>query len=410
MEELDMSKKRGGLSRRDFLKTAGVATVGSFIGASDAMGKIVDSSDTELAVVPTRTFGKTGVRVSILSLGGMFDIPSNQLMLKQALNWGVTYWDTAASYEGGRSERGIGKFFSKYPETRTKVFLVTKSGDRDPDGLTRLLNRSLERMKTDYIDLYFVHGIRNIEELNHRTRAWAEKAKADGKLKLFGFSTHSNMEECLLAAAKLDWIDGIMMTYNHRLINKTKMKRAVAACSDAGVGLTAMKTQGGWSFRPDSKTELHLVQRFLQKGFTDKQAKLKAVWESPNIASICSQMPSLTILMSNVAAALDRTSLSVGDLRLLEQYTQETASSYCAGCSNICEPTLAEAVPVADVMRYLMYYQSYGDCDRARSLYGQLAPDTRERVSLLDYSLAERKCPQQLPIGRLMREAGKLLT
>jgi predicted aldo/keto reductase-like oxidoreductase len=402
-----MSKKRTNFTRRDFLKTAGAATVGSLLGATETVGKISDSAGKELSVVPTRPFGKTGVEVPVLALGGMFDIPSNQLLLKQALKWGVTYWDTADCYEGGRSERGVGKFFAKYPDSREKIFLVTKSDDRDPGGMTKLLNRSLERMNTDYIDLYFVHGISSIDELDDDTKAWAMKAKAEAKIKFFGFSTHSNMEECMLDAAKLSWIDGIMMTYNYRLMNKGKMKEAVAACTEAGIGLTAMKTQGGWSYGSSSAAKL--VDSFIQKGFTDKQARLKAVWENPNIASICSQMPNLTIVMSNVAAAMDRTSLSAGDLHLLDQYARETAPNYCTGCSNICETVLAEAVPVADVMRYLMYYESYGDYERARSLYGKLSPATRQRLGSIDYSLAENRCPQRIPIARAMRKAQRLL-
>ena len=403
-----MSKKKNQFSRRNFLKTAGVATVSSLLGATETMGKISDSSGKELAVVPTRPFGNTGVRVSTLSLGGMFDIPSNQLLLKQALKWGVTYWDTADCYEGGRSERGVGKFLGKYPETRKKIFLVTKSDARDTGGMTRLLNRSLERMNTDYVDLYFVHGISSIDELDDNSRVWAKKAKAEAKIKFFGFSTHSNMEECMLDAAKLGWIDGIMMTYNYRLMNSGRMKEAVAACTEAGIGLTAMKTQGGYSYGSSSAAKL--VDSFIQKGFTDKQARLKAVWENPNIASICSQMPNLTILMSNVAAAMDRTSLSSGDLHLLDQYARETASNYCAGCSNICQTALAEDIPVADVMRYLMYYQSYGDHERARSLYGELSPVTRKRLGTIDYSLAEHRCPQGIPIARAMRKAQKILS
>jgi hypothetical protein len=402
-----MSKKKNGFSRRDFLKTAGAATAGSFLNARETLAKISGTSGSELTVVPTRPFGKTGVQVSVLSLGGMFDIPSNQLVLRQALKWGVTYWDTADCYEGGRSERGIGSFFSKYPEARNKVFLVSKSDSRDPQGMSRLLDRSLERMKTDYIDLYFVHGISSINELNNGTRAWAQKAKAEGKIKFFGFSSHSNMEECLLEAAKLGWIDGIMMTYNYRLMHKTEMKEAVAACKEAGIGLTAMKTQGGWSFGSSSAAKL--VDTFIERGFTDAQAKLKAVWTNPHIASICSQMPNITILMSNVAAAMDKTNLSAGDLRLLDQYAKETAANYCAGCSNICEKALGGAVPVATVMRYLMYYESYGDRYRARSLYGQLTPEVRARIESLDYSLAERRCPQGMAIGRLMKRAGQLL-
>ncbi len=402
-----MPKKQSGFSRRDFLKTATAATAGSLLGAKETFGKIGGTSGSELTVVPTRPFGKTGAQVSILGLGGMFDIPSNQLVLRQALKWGVTYWDTADCYEGGRSEKGIGSFFSKYPEARNKVFLVSKSDSRDPKGLTRLVDRSLERMKTDYIDLYFVHGISSIDELNNSTRAWAQKAKAEKKIKFFGFSTHSNMEECLLAAASLGWIDGIMMTYNYRIMQKTKMKEAVAACKEAGIGLTAMKTQGGWSFGSSSAAKM--MDTFMAKGFTDNQAKLKAVWTNSNISSICSQMPNITILMSNVAAAVDKTSLSAGDLRRLEQYANETASNYCAGCSNVCETALGGAVPVAAVMRYLMYYESYGDRHRARSLYGELPSEVRALIGSLDYSSAERQCPQRMAIGRLMKRAGRLL-
>ncbi|MEJ2431354.1 MAG: aldo/keto reductase, partial [Deltaproteobacteria bacterium] len=273
--------------------------------------------------------------------------------------------------------------------------------------MTRLLARSLERMKTGYLDLYFLHGIRGIDELDKGTRSWVDRATAEGKIKFFGFSTHSNMEECMLEAAKLGWIDGIMMAYNYRTMNKAEMKEAVGACKEAGIGLTAMKTQGGWSFFSSSSAKL--MDTFIEKGFTDKQAKLKAVWTNPHIAAICSQMPNITILMSNVAAALDKKNLSAGDLRLLNRYAEETAPSYCAGCSNICETALDGAVPVAAVMRYLMYYESYGDRHRARSLYGRFSAEIRARIGSLDYSLAERRCPQGMPIGKLIKRAGQLL-
>ena len=133
--------------------------------------------------------------------------------------------------------------------------------------------------------------------------------KKAGKIKFFGFSTHDNMEDCLLSAAKEDWIDAVMFTYNFRIMNAAKMKEAIAACVDKGIGLVAMKTQGGGQVKTDSEAELQMAGRFLERGFTDKQAKIKAVLENPNIASICSQMPSLTILSANVAAVRDQTSL-----------------------------------------------------------------------------------------------------
>lgn len=400
------------LSRRGFLKTVGSISAGTLLGAARAHGQDAPGGSgkpNEMREVPMRPFGKTGVKVSCLSLGGMFDIPSNQLLMRQALRWGVTHWDTADCYEGGRSESGIGQFFEKYPDTRSKVFLVTKSCDRSPDGMTRLLNRSLERMRTDFIDLYFIHALKRVSEINNETRAWAEKAKSQGKIKFFGFSTHSNMEDCMLDAARLGWIDGIMMTYNYRIMHTGKMKRAVEACTRAGIGLTAMKTQAGGPFSMESEAESSLIESFVKQGFTDKQAKLKAVWETPQIANICSQMPNMSILMANVGAALNEAKLSLEGSELLNRYAEETTSSYCAGCTEICEAAVGQEAPIGDVMRYLMYARSYGESDLARALYAELPAEVRRRMASLDYRPAESRCPRGLPIARLMREASSQL-
>jgi hypothetical protein len=274
--------------------------------------------------------------------------------------------------------------------------------------MTKLLNRSLERLKTDYVDLYFIHGMSKMSEIGAETRAWAEKAKSEGKIKFFGFSTHKNMESCLMGASKLGWIDGIMFSFNFRLMKKDGMKAAVDACTAAGIGLTAMKTQGGGSVRIENESEVNMAATFLDKGFSDAQAKLKAVWEDTRIACICSQMPTLSILMANIAAALDKTQLDARDWNALEQYAEETRCVYCAGCSNICSAA-ANGAPISDVMRHLMYYHSYGDRDLARSQFAGLPGDFRARLAELDFTEAERRCPNGLPIARLMKKAGELL-
>ena len=400
-----MSKNKKRWSRRNFLKAAGAAGIGSII-APPLTGRA--GSAEKGSVVATRPFGKTGVNVSILSLGGMFDIASNQLLMKQALNWGVTYWDTADCYQRG-SERGIGKFFSRRPDAREKIFLVSKSDARDPDGMTRLLDRSLDRLKTDYIDLYFVHAVSDIDELDDRTKAWAEEAKSAGKIRFFGFSTHRNMEECMLKAAQLGWIDGIMMTYNYRLMHSDDMQRAVDACVEAGIGLTAMKTQGGGQLHSTSDTEQNLAGSLVQKGYSDAQARLKAVWDNPQIACICSEMPNTSILMANAAAAMNKTSLSATDRKLLFQYAHETRSDYCAGCSRFCSEALGRAVPINRVMRCLMYYHAYQDPALAHSTFQTLPPETRAHLKRMDFRKAENACPRDLPIGKLVREAADLL-
>jgi hypothetical protein len=396
-----MTDTRRDYSRREFLKTTGAAGAGLL--AASAFPAALAAQQPER--VPTRPFGNTGAQVAILSLGGMFDIPNNQLLMRQAIKWGVTYWDTANSYEGGNSELGIGKYFAKYPEDRKSVFLVTKSTAWTVKGMSEHLDLSLERMKTDHVDLFFVHAIRNISSMDQDRQRWGEKAKADGKIRFFGFSTHSNMEECLLGAAELGWIDAIMMTYNYRLMHTDRMRRAVDACVKAGIGLTAMKTQGGGQVLTGSAEELKLGGRFLQGGYTQGQAKLKAVWENPQIASICSQMPTMALLAENTAAALNRTKLSAGERNALEAHALAGASGYCAGCIDICEGALPAAVPVGRVMRYLMYCRSYGSREFARSRFNALPAETRALMAQLDYTAAEARCPRKMPIGRLMREA-----
>jgi predicted aldo/keto reductase-like oxidoreductase len=402
-----MPKKIRNMSRRNFLKTATLAGVGSIAAP---LKHAAGASNDVQTLMPTRPFGKTGIQVPMLGFGGSLGTSLSSLLLRQAVKFGVTYWDTAHSYMGGNSEKAFGKFFAKFPDDRKKIFLVTKSHAWDPEGLTRQLNQSLKRMRTDYIDLFFIHGIYNIDDMDEDTRRWAEKAKSEGKIRLFGFSTHSNMEACLLGAARLNWVDGIMMTYNYRLMQEDRMKRAVDACAAAGIGLMAMKTQGGGQVKTTTRTELELAGRFIKKGYTDAQARLKSVWENPHIASICSEMPNTTILMSNVAAAMNKTSISSQDMNLLHRYAVETGSSYCAGCRQICESSIAGRLPIGDVMRYLMYCHSYGDRDRAVAKFRRIPAGTREQMAKADYSMAEKRCPQKIAIGSLMKTALKVLS
>ncbi len=400
--------KENNVSRRDFVKTLGVMGVGSVVGASQALAQsnapaAAPASPATPVKVPTRIYGKTGVPVSMLALGGIFDIVSNQLVLQQALNWGVTYWDTAAGYNGGRSEGGIGMFLEKNPQARKDLFIVTKHEGGD---MTNALNQSLEKLKTDYVDMYFLHG--NTGGFSDETKAWVEKTKAAKKIRFFGFSTHSNMDRDLQGAAKAGWIDGIMLKYDFRIMQTDAMKAAMDAATKAGIGLTAMKTQGSGQIPAATEADLKLGGHFIQRGFSQQQAKLKILWENPQIAAVCSQMGSVTVLHSNIAAALDKTALTAADHAALREYAAATRSRHCAGCTEFCETALNRQVPVGDVMRCLMYHRSYGDQELARTVFGQLPETARRGLAGFDYAAAERACPHGLPIAQLMREAGEL--
>ena len=410
-----MSKKieGTGVTRRDFVKTvglAGIAVAGAGVPGAMAAPE-PPAAAAPAGATPKRKLGKTGVEVSILNLGGMFDTINNQLLLKQAMKWGVTYWDTAESYGNGLSEEGFGRFFGRNPEARKEIFLVTKVHQPKGGDLTERLDKSLKRLQTDHVDLFFIHAITSIGEMKPAYKDWAAEMKKAGKIKFFGFSTHTNMADCLSGAAKLDWIDAAMFTYNFQVIADPKLKEALNACEKAGIGLVAMKSMGGGPGAPKGagKAKLEMADRFLKRGFTDKQAKLKMIWENPQIASLCSQMPNLTILMSNVAAARDQVKLTRGEIESLRQYALETRTDYCAGCGSICQAAVGGLVPVNEVMRALMYHRYYGEPELARETFAGLPEEIRRRLTEVDYSRAEEVCPHRLAIAQLMHQAAEML-
>lgn len=412
-----MSRNKTNYSRRDFFKIAGAAGAGTVLasmGKTAAPTEAAESGNAPTKAVPTRPYGRTGVNVSILGFGGSHSLSSKQILLRQAVKTGVTYWDNSHTYERGKSEGAMGAYFAAYPEDRKKIFLVTKSHASDPARLSRNLDGSLERLKTDYVDMYFIHGVSDVSsKITKETMVWVDKAKAAGRIRFFGFSTHQNMANCMLDAARLGGIDGIMTAYNYRIMQTDAMKRAVDACGKVNMGLTAMKTVAPRADRRTTETgreneiALKLMEQLGKKGYTPEQARLKVVWDNPNITTICSEMPNLTILEANVASALNPSQLSSQDKRLLQQYAQETSTGYCAGCATLCESVVD--APICDTMRYLMYADGYGDYQRAVSHFREIPQGTRKRLTRIDYSAAERICPQKIPIGRLMAKAARTL-
>jgi predicted aldo/keto reductase-like oxidoreductase len=408
-----MSEKEDRINRRRFMKTAGAAGIIPLLaGMSSGKTKELpaEAEKSEYPQVPRRKLGKTGVEVSALALGAMFDIAENQLILRNCLKWGVDYWDTAHGYAGGNSEIGIGNFLKKNPDVRKRLFIVTKASDaRNPKTIEKRLQTSLERMNTDYIDLFYgVHGLRRPKQLNEELMQWVKSAKERKLIRFFGFSTHSNMAECLAAAAKTDWVDAVMTTYNFRVMQEEKMQAAVEACKKAGVAVIAMKTQADGQ-KVKTEEDKKLAGHFLAKGFTQGQAKIKAVLADQGICSACVQMRDVGTLTENVAAVLDKTKLSQADFDLLREYADATCTGYCAGCANICERA-AKMPYLADVMRCLMYYNSYGEKEMAREYFSWIPAGVRRRLAKADYSVAEARCPQNLPIAKFVAEAVTKLT
>ena len=411
------NKENKGVTRRDFMRQSAIvaAGLGSAFAGATGQADLTAGQKAKLLEVPKRKLGKTGEKVSCLGLGTMFNLVDSQIVLRNTLKWGVTYWDTSHSYAGGNSELGIGKFLARNPKVRKDLFIVSKaSGARSVADVEKRLQTSLKRMNIDYIDMYYApHGASDPAQFTDELKQWAEGAKKRKLIRFFGFSTHSNMAKCLAAAAKLDWIDAVMPMYNFRHMQDDELQNAIEACHKAGIAIVAMKTTGKTTlkrFRLSIETEADkkLVRYFLEQGFTPEQAAIRLVLQDKRISAAPVQMENVAVLNQNVAAVLHKPNLTQADREVLKEYAKATCSGYCAGCAHICDSALPDALHpgrISDIMRYLMYYNSYGDKVRARELFAQIPDRVRNRLTSMDYASAEARCPQHLPIGKLVAEA-----
>jgi predicted aldo/keto reductase-like oxidoreductase len=423
-----MSEKRNEINRRNFLKTMGAAGLGSVFASAQAAGSankpnaIGPNAPREVQgprypQVPRRKLGKltrlneSGKKVPLevpcLSFGTFRVDTENQILLRKALQYGIDFWDTAYNYSHGNSELGIGNFLSKHPKMRKKLFIASKASNTTTIAdVEHRLQTSLKRMNTNYIDLYYLHEVEEAHRLNNDLRDWAKHAKERKLIRYFGFTVHRNMTKYLELAVTLDWIEAIMTRYNFRDMQDKKLNAAIEACHKAGIGLVAMKVHGKGQVKEiETEGDNKLTEQFFKRGFTAGQAKMKVVLTDKRISSACIGMQNIKLLNSNVAAALDKTKLTPADMKVFKKVSQETCSGYCAGCAYICDSALPDLPYVSDVMRYLMYYNSYGEKETARELFAQIPEQARDELACIDYKAAEARCPQRLPIAKLMAEA-----
>ena len=391
-----------GISRRRLLQLGiGAAAGGTLLEGGAALGA---QAEAALPQVPRRRLGKTGKDVPILLMGGSMSFDQRfDPKLAECLRFGVNYFDTADCYAGGTSETAIGNFLER-TKKRGSVWVTTKSDAWDPAGLESTLKTSLERLKTDHVDMYFMHMLDDASRISSETARVAEKLKKEGRIQHFGFSCHSNnVVELLQRAAATTWVDAIMFRYNFRQYGDRELNAAMDACAKANIGLIAMKTQGSEAGIADA------WRKFEQTGKWNKhQAVLKAVWADPRISAAVSHMDNLDKLKQNIAAALDRNELGLLDRDALQRYAQDTRSLACDGCDHHCNPAVAAPVQIGATLRCLMYHDAYGQPEVARERFRALPAEAR-RLAGVDFSGANRACPHGVDVASLMDRASKVL-
>ena len=220
------------INRRNFLGTglAAVAsvTVGNAIAGETAAKAVPVKNKNEhpfnertYGAMPTRSFGRTGYKVGILSLGGQatLEMPGtedvSEKIINRAIDLGVNYIDTAASYGKGQSQINIGRVMKS---RRGEVWLSSKTHDVTYDGSMRLLEESLKNLQTDHLDTWQLHNVQRQDQLEKifagdgAIKAM-EKAKAEGMVRHVGVTGHFE-PLVLLDAIKRYPFDQILMAVN----------------------------------------------------------------------------------------------------------------------------------------------------------------------------------------------------
>jgi predicted aldo/keto reductase-like oxidoreductase len=409
------------LSRRTFVRAGGATLAGGLAAA--AVG-----SPSSLSGQPPRqdpriqsykTLGRTGWRSSDIGFGtGPLREPT---LVRAAFDKGINYFDTAESYGNGAAERAIGEALPHIG--RENVFIATKAvfrgGETESEVLDRV-RRSLERLKTDYVDAYSMHHTPTVEFLSHPGyHAAIERLKAEGRVRFAGVSYHGpsrdgqgNMAEVLSAAAEDGRFDMMLLVYN--FMNSERGDRILAACKANNVGTTIMKSAPGVlhhdAWDPDNMTEE-------QRSFAERHGlrtedqlrfgSIQWVLQNPDAHTVCISLNDFDNIDRVVALSGSR--LSQSEEGFLHRLALSVNSHYCRhGCVE-CAGACPRDVPVSRIMRYAYYFDVQGREKHAMGRYARLGGSNGSACA--DCSApCDRACPHGFPIRTQMGKAHSMLT
>ncbi len=221
---------------------------GSLVGASalTASSSAVGGTRGE---VPTRVFGKTGESLTVVGqAGGRFPLctfDEAKAITMRAYDLGINYFDNAHSYWNGRSEEVFGAVL---PQFRKDVFITTKSADRTRKGAEEELHLSLKRLKTDYVDLWQIHAVGEMDEVEQifgpgGAMEAFEAAKEAGKCRFLGFTGHRDPHVHLAMLERYDAYDTILMPLHPADPSYLSFEELVLPVArDRGLGIQGMKS------------------------------------------------------------------------------------------------------------------------------------------------------------------------
>ncbi len=411
MQEQDLDLTRP-IDRRSFLEAgAGAVAVAAAIGqGSSAAAQDAAPKTTGSAVLPKRKLGKSGIDVTILNIG-TWRSSGVERLLRYAWATGVRYIDTAQSYG---TEPAVGRWFQQTPEARKDTFLVTKyHATSSPRELIQKIDDRLAALKTDYIDLIFLHAVGDHDFAtevkwpnSQEFKETAEAIKKSGKAKLVGFSTHHpKRPEILQAAVKGGFVDAIMLQNNPLLAQADDMNRALDACYKAGIGLISMKQVAG-NMKLDEIVKK--LPELKEEGITPYQRLLHAIWTDERFSSCCVSMRNTDQIRENTDAARRFKPMTQAQIDRLRDAVVSAGPTMCTSCDGRCSLAAGTSAELGNLTRFLTYHEHHGYRAEARELYAKMSDSARNWQGA-DLEAARKACPSQLDFATLLPKTDELL-
>jgi hypothetical protein len=287
---------------------------------------------------------------------------------------------------------------------RDKVIIATKvalprdrktmaySRKATKESFLKMLDTSLKRLKTDYVDILYNHSVYNEGMVNYSEALEAlAAAKKDGKARFVGLSTHSNEHNVIRSAIKNGQYEVILTAYNFLKSNKDELKQAIKEAAQAGIGIVDMKPMA-------LDYDDYMGERD-EKYF---ESALKWVLADKNVACAIPGITTFDHLNQNFSV-MANLNLDKKDVHQLAKVKLSSAGHYCSSCLE-CLPTCPKRVDIPDIMRSLMYNKGYRNPRLAMETYSGIT-SLRNLEACSDCGACQAVCRNGNNIGRAIRLA-----
>jgi len=364
------------MTRRGFLATSltGLAAAGlaGFTPVTALGQEIRKKKEKSANGIIFRELGKTGMKVPIISMGvGGVNDPS---LIQAAYEAGVRHFDTAANYQFGRNEQLVGRVIKKLG-VRDKTFIATKEWTPAQRGemttkqakekFIGLLEGSLRRLKTDYVDICYVHDVSSAAATSDEgaMEALAE-LKKQGKVRAAGTSTHTGMAEVINECVRTGFYDVILTSINVSMADDTALLEAIGKAGAKGIGIVAMKTLAGGARLPNQATLQQYPLSVVNK------ASLKWVMRNENITTSIPGFTNLEHLAEDFSVVNDL-EYTPDEYKFLGDNNLKLGLGFCRQCKD-CLATCPHNVDIPRLMRTHMYAAQYSDFYLARTTLDEI--------------------------------------